>query len=116
MRPALIALRSCRGKGRDPRRETDLAQGVSLNFPRYVNQKVDDNINKALASTDAVERDVAYQEISKIWAKDLPYIWLGRPVWMLAANAKVNGIYTAVNGTIQTIGCKTWVGDLWVTK
>jgi peptide/nickel transport system substrate-binding protein len=93
-----------------------VAAGVSLNFPRYVNPKVDELINKALASSDSVERDQAYQEISKIWAKDLPYIWLGRPIWVLAANAKVNGIDPATNGTIGTIGVKTWIADLWVSK
>jgi len=93
-----------------------VATGVSLNFPRYVNPKIDELIIKALASSDPVERDLTYQEMSKTWAADLPYIWLGRPVWIVAANAKVNGIYSATNGTIQTIGVKTWIPELWVTK
>jgi ABC-type transport system substrate-binding protein len=97
-------------------RSTSVAPtGVSLNFPRYQNPKVDEVIEKALASTDQTERNQLYQELSRIWAENLPYIWLARPVWILAANPRVNGIYPAKNGTIGTIGAKTWVATLWVS-
>jgi ABC-type transport system substrate-binding protein len=87
---------------------------VSLNFPRFVDPKVDAAITTALGSTDEAVRDQAYQSVSKEFATNLPYIWLGRPVWMLAANPKVNGIAEAKNGSVQTIGAKTWLAELWI--
>ncbi len=97
---------------------TSIAQGqnVSLNFPRHDNPKIDELAAKALASTDPKVRDQAYRDMAKIWAEDLPYVWLGRPTWMLAADPKVNGIYAATNGTIGTIGGKPWIAELWVQQ
>jgi len=87
---------------------------VSLNFPRYQNPQVDEQLDRAVASTDPSVKDKAFQEVSKIWAKDLPYIWLGRPVWALAADPRVSGAYAAANGTVQTLGPKTWISELSV--
>lgn len=97
---------------------TSIAEGqnVSLNFPRYKNPKIDELAATALASTDPKVRDQAYRDMARIWGEDLPYVWLGRPTWMLAANPKVNGIYAATNGTIGTIGGKPWIAELWVQQ
>lgn len=87
---------------------------VSLNFPRFADPKVDAAIDTAIATDDAKVRDTQYQIVNREFATNLPYIWLGRAVWMLAARPNVNGIYAATNGTIQTIGPKTWLADLWL--
>ena len=54
--------------------------GVSLNFPRFVDDKIDDAIKTATGSTDPKVRDQAYQTINREFAANLPYIWLGRAV------------------------------------
>lgn len=97
---------------------TSIAQGqtVSLNMARHDNPKIDELAAKALASTDPEVRDQAYRAMAKIWGEDLPYVWMGRPTWMLAADPKVNGIYAATNGTIGTIGGKPWIAELWVQQ
>ncbi len=87
---------------------------VALNFPRFKSDKVDAAIDKATAATSDSERDAAYKEISREFAAQIPYIWMGRPNWVLAATTRVNGIYTAANGSIQTLGAKTWLADLWI--
>jgi ABC-type transport system substrate-binding protein len=87
---------------------------VSLNWPRFVDPKVDTAINDAMASTDPRTRDADYQVVNREFATNLPYIWLGRPDWVMAASSDVNGIYAAKNGTIQTVGPKTWLADLWL--
>ena len=46
----------------------------------------------------------------------LPYIWLDRVVWMLAAQPHVNGLPAAANGTVSTLGVKTWIGELWLSS
>jgi peptide/nickel transport system substrate-binding protein len=90
--------------------------GVSLNFPRFGNAKIDEAIKTAIGSTDPAVRDQAYQTVNREFAANLPYIWLGRAVWELAASPRVNGIYAATNGTIETIGPKTWLADIWISK
>lgn len=87
---------------------------VSLNFPRFGSAKIDEAITTAAASTDPKVRDEAYKVVNRELAAEVPYVWLGRAVWILAANARVNGIYAAANGTIETIGPKTWISELWI--
>ena len=48
--------------------------------------------------------------------KAVPYLWLERAHWTIAANPKVNGFLPAKNGSIQTLGAKTWVADLWLSR
>jgi peptide/nickel transport system substrate-binding protein len=92
------------------------APAVSLNFPRFANPKIDDAITTAAATNDPAVRDQAFQTVNKQFAADVPYIWLGRAVWVLAASPRVNGIYAGTNGTVETVGPKTWVADLWISK
>jgi peptide/nickel transport system substrate-binding protein len=89
---------------------------ISLNFPHYADPTVDDAIVTAIASTDEGTRREAFETINRQFATNQPYIWLGRTVWMLAASPRVNGIYAAKNGTIETIGAKTWLADLWLSQ
>jgi peptide/nickel transport system substrate-binding protein len=89
---------------------------ISLNFPRFADPKVDDAIKTAIASTDPTVRDQQYQIVNREFSTGLPYIWLGRAVWDLAASDRVQGMYAATNGTIETVGPKTWLADLWISK
>jgi ABC-type transport system substrate-binding protein len=88
--------------------------GVSLNFPHFRDPAVDEALDKALAASADADRDAAYRSLQRELAAKLPYIWLGRPEWVLAASPHVNGMYAAANGSIQTLGAKTWMTDLWV--
>ena len=90
--------------------------GISINFPRYVNPEVDAAIDAAVASGDNTVRAQNYEKVSKIFAEQVPFVWLGQTTWMLAANPKVNGIYEAANGTIATIGAKTWIANLSISR
>ncbi len=89
---------------------------VALNFPRFKDERVDAAIDKATAATNDADRDSAYRALQKVFAEEIPYIWLGRPNWVLAANPVVNGMYAGANGSIQTLGAKTWLADLWLSK
>lgn len=86
---------------------------ISLNFPRFKNQEIDDAIDKARATDDPTVRDESYQTVNKVLGRDVPYIWLGRTAWVLAMSPKVNGAGGAGNGSFQTVGVKSWVGELW---
>ena len=89
--------------------------GASLNFPRFDDPVVQEAIEEARASTNDEDRDAAYQKVSAAFGQEVPYIWLTRANWVLAAAPRVNGMYRAVDGSIQTLGAKTWIAELWVT-
>lgn len=97
-------------------RTSSIGDLVSLNFPRYDNPAVDEAINEALAATDPAEQDAAYQEVNRILAENVPFLLLGRSTWVLAADPSVNGIYAAQNGSLQTVGPKTWISELWIGR
>lgn len=97
-------------------RTSSIGDLVSLNFPRYDNPAVDEAINEALAATDVADQAAAYEEVNRIFAENVPFIWLGRSTWVLAADPSVNGIYAAQNGSLQTVGPKTWIAELWIGR
>lgn len=97
-------------------RTTSIGDLISINFARYENMAVDEALTRAQAAEDFAGQDEAYQEVSRIFAEDLPILWLGRSTWVLAADPSVNGVYEGVNGSIQTIGAKTWLADLWTSR
>lgn len=90
--------------------------GVSLNTARFKDKEIDSSIDKALAATTPEDREAAYAAIAKRMGAEVPYVWLGRVVWNLAANPRVNGIYPAANGSIQTLGEKSWMSELWLQR
>jgi len=97
-------------------RSESIGELVSLNFPRHVNTDMDATIDAAMATEDPAERDRLYQEVNRTLAAEVPYVWLGQMVWLLAANPRVNGMYESANGSLQTVGVKTWIAELWLSR
>ena len=95
-------------------RSSNATTAVSLNFPRFVDPVVDSAIHTLLGTDDAQARTAALETINREFGKNVPYVWLGRADWILAANPRINGIYAATNSTVQLIGPKTWMADLWI--
>ncbi|MEZ5143913.1 MAG: hypothetical protein R2726_15540 [Acidimicrobiales bacterium] len=89
---------------------------MSLNTARYADPQIDAAIDEALAATTPDQRQKAYEQVAQRINQAVPYIWLGRVVWNLAASDRVNGIYPAANGSVQTLGEKSWMGDLWIRR
>ena len=89
--------------------------GISLNVPRLGDPELDGYLDQARATVDPAVRDELYAKVSERLNVGLGYIWLERPVWALAAEPRVNGFLIAQNGSISTVGSKTWVADLWIT-
>lgn len=88
--------------------------GVSLNFPRFGDSQIDEALMEARSTDDPAVRDEAYARVNRRLNEEAPYIWLERVTWALAASPHVNGIGAAANGTVATLGAKTWLADLWV--
>lgn len=90
--------------------------GVSLNFPRFKDAELDGYIDTALAATDEQAKADAMRNLSRRLGETVPYIWLGRVDWILAGSDRLNGISPAQNGSVQTLGPKTWLGELWLSR
>ncbi len=97
-------------------RTSSITPVISLNFPRYANPDVDTAVDQAIATTDPAVRAQAYEKVNRIFADQVPFVWLGQEVWMVAANPRVGGIYPAANGSIATVGAKTWIAELSVSR
>jgi len=89
--------------------------GVSLNFPRYSSKVIDDAVNEAAATGDPAKRTAAYERISRDLGQNVPFFWLGQSNWVVAASPRVNGIDGAMNGSLPTIGIKSWIHNLSIT-
>ena len=87
---------------------------ISLNVPRLVDPEIDVALDAARATTDDDRRDDLYATVAQRLNDDGGYVWLERPTWALVSGPKVNGFAIAANGSISTIGGKTWIADLWI--
>jgi peptide/nickel transport system substrate-binding protein len=87
---------------------------ISLNVARLNDPELDAALDAARATTDRATRDELYATVAARLNEGRGYIWLERPVWVLAADPRVNGFLPAQNGSISTIASKTWVADLWI--
>jgi ABC-type transport system substrate-binding protein len=92
-----------------------LEEGVSLNVSRFGDDEIDAALDEARGSTDQEERDEAYARVAARMGEMAPYVWLGRVGWAMAADDQAHGWETAVeNGTVATVGPKTWISELWL--
>lgn len=86
---------------------------ISLNFAQFGDPALNAALEQGQSTQDRAVRDEAYAEVSRILNDNSPYIWLYRVSWAIASTDKVHGYGESTNGTLQTLGAKTWVADLW---
>jgi ABC-type transport system substrate-binding protein len=86
---------------------------ISLNMAQYPNSTIDEALDRARGSNDEEIRDEAYATVERQLNENVPYIWLYRLKWVIASHDDVHGYGAAANGTVQTLGSKTWIADLW---
>jgi ABC-type transport system substrate-binding protein len=89
---------------------------VSLNFPRFATAETDAALLAGRATSDPAQRNAAYQRFERAINAAVPYIWLGRTDWVIASTPKLHGYSLAGNGSIATVGPKTWIKDLWLSS
>ena len=85
---------------------------LSLNIARYGSPDIDAGLTGGRSTTDAAARQTDYANANKAVNAGLPYIWLARVDWVIAASPRVHGYTQARNGSIQTLGPKSWIADL----
>jgi peptide/nickel transport system substrate-binding protein len=86
---------------------------ISLNFAQFADPGVDAALERGHETLERATRDEAYADVSRILNENTPYIWLYRVTWAIASTDQVHGYGASANGTMQTVGSKTWVADLW---
>ncbi len=86
---------------------------ISLNFAQYADPGVDEALAAGRSTTDEAARSEAYATVARLLNANAPYVWLYRETWAIAARDSVHGYDQAANGSIQTLGAKTWIADLW---
>jgi ABC-type transport system substrate-binding protein len=92
-----------------------LEEGLSLNIAHFKDAEIDAALDAARQSTDEAKRDEAYATVAARMASEVPYLFLGRIGWAMASRPEVHGWEVATeNGTVATIGVKTWVAELWI--
>ena len=88
--------------------------GVSINFARWGDPAIDAALMEGRSTDDPAVRDEAYAEVARLLNEDAPLVFLERVTWAVVADPRVHGIGAAANGSLQTLGTKTWIADLWV--
>lgn len=92
-----------------------LEEGISVNIAHFATDEIDAALDTGRSSTDDTERDEAYAQVAEAFADQVPYLWLGRVNWAMAATPDVHGWEVATeNGTVATIGSKTYLADMWI--
>lgn len=65
---------------------------VSLNLAHNSDPRIETQLLLGRHSTVPSERRAAYQEVARLLAEDLPYLWLGKTLWVAIAEPNVAGI------------------------
>ena len=93
--------------------------GLSLNLARNADPRIQAALETGRQSPSATVRARAYASIGQYLAQDLPYIWLGRAVWAIAAKPSVQNFNGPTGPAGQAlIGLDqgtTWPAQFWVT-
>jgi peptide/nickel transport system substrate-binding protein len=98
--------------------DTVEGSGISLNFARNKDPRIQRALTSARQSDSPAARTAAYRSIGEYLAQDLPYTWLGRSVWAVVANPKVQNFNNpqAPDGSaiIGLSGGSTWPTSVWI--
>jgi len=65
---------------------------LALNFARNKNPQIDGALLKGRTSPVDADRKAAYEGIAKIFATQVPFVWLNETIWQIAFKPKVKGL------------------------
>lgn len=93
---------------------------LALNFARNKDPQVQAALEKGRTSLNQADRIAAYQEISRRFAADVPYIWLDQTVWLVSAKPTVMNFNnpTLPDGSpaLRMTAGFINVGQIWLNK
>ncbi len=94
---------------------TEVTSFVSVNMARNTDPRVQAALEQGRTSSTTEGRIAAYQEVSKLFAQDIPYLWTDRAVWAVVARPSVQNF----NGPTTPSGAPAYgmiVGTVWPTQ
>lgn len=72
--------------------ESNVTDPISLNIARFKNRELSEALDKARASNDPAVRKEQYAIVQRIWADQVPYVWLTTTTWVIAAENDVRNL------------------------
>jgi peptide/nickel transport system substrate-binding protein len=66
--------------------------GITLNFTRQRDKDITAGMNDGRATLDPAARKQAYAKVQKGFAQAMPYLWLARSEWRIAAASRVHDV------------------------
>jgi peptide/nickel transport system substrate-binding protein len=72
--------------------ESNVTDPISLNIARFKNRELSEALDKARASNDPEVRKEQYAIVQRIWADQVPYVWLNTTTWLIAAENDVRNL------------------------
>jgi peptide/nickel transport system substrate-binding protein len=79
----------------------------SSNYGHYKNPRIDELLNKGVATVDPAKRKEIYGEVSKILAEDLPYAYLFYVADSIVMTRRVKGLAEVPDGLVR-------FGSIWL--
>jgi peptide/nickel transport system substrate-binding protein len=99
---------------------TQINSAFSINMARNTDPAMETALIKGRQSADPSVRAQAYQQVSTLMAKDLPYIWTDRNVWAVASQPQVenfnNPTTPAGKPAFGLIAGAIWPGQIWLNS
>jgi ABC-type transport system substrate-binding protein len=93
---------------------------IAINMARNTNPNMQTALIKGRESPNQADRTAAYQEVGRLLAQDIPYVWYDRTVWSVGANPKVqnfNNPTTPAGGkAFSLIGGAIWPTQIWLNS
>lgn len=93
---------------------------LALNFARNKDPQIQAALEKGRTSLNQADRVAAYQEISRRFAADIPYVWLDQAVWLVSAKPTVMNFNnpTLPDGSpaLRMAAGFINVGQIWLNK
>ena len=92
----------------------------SINMARNTDPYMQVALLQGRQSPAQSDRNTAYQEVSKLMGKDIPYVWFDRTTWAVAAQPKVENFAnpsTPAGGKVfPLIGGTIWPTQIWLNS
>jgi peptide/nickel transport system substrate-binding protein len=99
---------------------TQINSAFSINMARNTDPTMETALIQGRQSSDPTVRAQAYQQVSKLMAKDLPYIWTDRNVWAIASQPQVenfnNPTTPAGQPAFGLIAGAIWPAQIWLNS
>ena len=91
---------------------------LPLNMARNNDPRIQTALTAGRETNEKADRIKSYQQVNEYLAQDIPYLWLARDTWCLAANPKVQNFAnpTTLQGSkaIAYDEGVLWPAQIWV--